>query len=400
MPVTRITGLDNNTALEYLKLNTHHISSLDGLKPLRKLRHLDLSNNKLTDLGTMPPLPELIYLNLRFNRLEALDGIQKLPALTSLDLAANFELKDLRPLTGLPKLKKLILMQMNYEDFRGFESSSLTELNLANNRLKRFPGLEGLTSLEELDLSHNKIADLDCPSARPALKRLDLSQNPLSSANELLKTFPSLEHLLLTRCGLTGPIDLSGLSRLENLDLSRNQISDISGWSDLPAGAIINLKDNSLPLSLFQALKKDSQVSGRQWRLGAKQKHLLGDITGNAGTEIDLSREFELDGTFTRFKVVRDVSRRETEILMTEDYESLEALDRERAAMSKQQLAAEPSLVGDRNICDFDRGRFVFFKPGNYRIYMYNDQIAYDRPINEKHKDNVVEVSTGLITIN
>lgn len=114
-------------------------------------------------------------------------------------------------------------------------------LNLSNNRINKPENLsiQNLWLLEELILSNNSIDDIsvvnrDLLSFRE-FKSLNLSNNPITSLGKDENTLlisNSLKVLDVSYCQITslvGPVVLSGLTNLENLNLSNNPLKLFDG---------------------------------------------------------------------------------------------------------------------------------------------------------------------------
>jgi len=112
-------------------------------------------------------------------------------------------------------------------------ASALTALGLPNNRLTSVPSdaLRPLVRLERLDLSNNRIRSL---SGRPfdglkALRFLDLSGNGLELIGPFVFSSPSGLRVLHLRSNLLDAVQLgtntlAGLGKLQEIDLSHNQL--------------------------------------------------------------------------------------------------------------------------------------------------------------------------------
>ena len=92
-----------STRLRSLELNGANVRDLTGLSHAKSLEILTLGNNLISDLSELEGLPRLRRLDLRGNRLESLNSLKNLPALTELDLSQN----QLRTLAGVDQLAGL-----------------------------------------------------------------------------------------------------------------------------------------------------------------------------------------------------------------------------------------------------------------------------------------------------
>lgn len=115
-----------NPELESLVLRSHLLKFMDGLGSLTKLQLLELYDNMLQALDE-----------------DSLKGCG--PSLRTLDMSYN-AIRDMSPVRFCVTL-----------DSNSIPTSNLTELYLANNKLKTIDGLSGLVNLKKLDLGANRI---------------------------------------------------------------------------------------------------------------------------------------------------------------------------------------------------------------------------------------------------
>jgi protein phosphatase 1 regulatory subunit 7 len=145
-----------NPELETLVLRSHLLKSMAGLGSLTKLQLLELYDNMVQGLDE-----------------ESLQGCG--PSLKTLDMSYN-AIRDM----------SLVRLCCTHT------SSNLTELYLANNKLKEISGLSGLVNLKKLDLGANRIRVMN-------------------------------------------PNELSGLINLEELWMGKNKIEEIDGLTKVGA---------------------------------------------------------------------------------------------------------------------------------------------------------------------
>eukprot|EP00435_Cladocopium_sp_Y103_P056072 s735_g18.t2 len=324
--------------LRTLKLGRNQLKDLEPehFQGCENLDTLDLSENFLSNLtaGTFPSSLEL--LNLSFNFLEDLPplafaanlqlrwlhlrsaGLQKLQqdcflnltALQGLDLASNALLNvDAETFEDLEQLRFLdlsqnLLKRMQPETFGAMET--LEWLDLAQNRLEAMTGGSSFgaqlavlnlnaSHLLNLDLSFNPLGWLPAgvfQGLESSLETLDLSHTNLTrpEATTMPLELPGLVLLNLSGNGLEElqPMDFSGLSSLETLDLSRNAL----GNGSMECG---NLRFLSLAGNFF---KEAPNLEGLQLELLDLQRNGLGNVSGLEGAEIQelLLQENHLTG--------------------------------------------------------------------------------------------------------
>lgn len=231
--------------------------------------------------------------------LDCKSAYKKLSEQEMLDLH-NFNITDIRPLSGLSKLTTLNLSANNIINFSDMKNlPSLIHLDISQNNLKSIPNLVNISSLIELNLSHNEISDLsgapnkldvvglhldgnpilDLASLKNmALKLLSLNNMPNLKNFESLENFSSLQHLMISDNSLTeisflenldslksliadnNLIDnisiLDNLFRLKYLDLGFNNINKISNSQFLPTISTLILSGNPInDISFVQSLE-------------------------------------------------------------------------------------------------------------------------------------------------
>lgn len=147
--------------LRLMSLQHNLISRIDGddFAQLTKLVFLDLYDNQIEKICSLGTLENLRVLLVGKNRIKRIEGLEPLSKLEVLDLHGN----QIVQISGLEQL------------------SSLKVLNLAGNNVKSvgFNDFHGLTSLRELNLKRNKIKKLLGFGETPQLQKLYLSNNDI-----------------------------------------------------------------------------------------------------------------------------------------------------------------------------------------------------------------------------
>ncbi|CAE7578832.1 warA [Symbiodinium sp. CCMP2592] len=256
---TAITGkledLQNMTGLLWLYLDHTAITGkLEDLQNMTGLGYLELDhtaiNGKLEDLQNMTGLRRL---NLGHTAITGkLEGLQNMTGLRWLYLdhtAITGKLEDLQALTPLMDLH---LTGTDVSgDLRALHSRKLEQVHLARTKVTGRIESKLLYNLKILDLTGSKAAFV--PNAEADLKALTIlsvSGCPLDRPAEdflmLLGDMYSLARVDAAGCNLTGNLRSHFSGALQLLDLSRNRIEEVM---DVPAGSLLSLAENELPLS-------------------------------------------------------------------------------------------------------------------------------------------------------
>ena len=300
--------------LKYLKTlrlsENSQLSNLDGLGDLQELEFLELNINSL--YGEDPEYQEIGNLknlkSLALHTVYELDFLYELDQLESLEVRLSFyndlmqpigQMKNLQELTlantntygkamenfallqELPQLKKLTIeaMQFNEPVDEIFAVDGLEELRIISCGFEIPPTQVTISdTLKVLDLSgthfgdyynggpkeEQEVLELYCEAS--TLEKLDLSFFDVTDLSVLNK-LKSLKELTLYGCELTGIPEntFQGCERLETLDISMNQIADISFVKNLPGLRVIIMKEGYVTdLSPLLACPKLQYVDARQ----------------------------------------------------------------------------------------------------------------------------------------
>uniref|UniRef100_A0AAV1U343 Protein kinase domain-containing protein n=1 Tax=Peronospora matthiolae TaxID=2874970 RepID=A0AAV1U343_9STRA len=180
---------DSDNDMKDLQLSSNLITDLSSSRFPQRLSYLDLSENSITTLSSATPWPEsgdLQTLLLHGNSLKsvAADTFMKFGALRSLSLSS----------TGISNLDDLMLpvslrtLNASKNSFTSASTSfenlptALQYLDLSNNLLTVFPAVvSSLTTLVELNLEGNGIKKVSGVTFASTLRKISLSDNPLST---------------------------------------------------------------------------------------------------------------------------------------------------------------------------------------------------------------------------
>ena len=286
--IEKIQGLEKWKLLEELCLEKNKISKIEGIRHLQYLNKLDLGSNKIRMIENLDTLENLTQLSLEDNEIDSLNGIDNLLNLMELYIGNNW-FTNLKQICVLKKLPKLIILDISGNemwrdeyyriyvvfhlkkklkvlDGLSIETSEIQQSNemfagrLTDEILEARSTTKHFTELRELDISSWKLRDFDDmfdESKFPNLRELNLSHNNLVT----LKGFgylPKLKILTVSANKLetliTSPNDdgypkgLLGLTGLEVLDISYNNITDLYGLNFAPMKdlKILNASNNSI----------------------------------------------------------------------------------------------------------------------------------------------------------
>ena len=148
-----------------------------------------LSLGALKGLENCTGLKELTVTD---SQVQDLSFLSELTSLESLTLSGNKiqDLTDLSKLSGLSSLKTLDVSNTKVRDLTGLPVG-LTSLKASGNTIEDMSKISGLTSLETLDLSNNLISVLTDLSGFSKLENLNLQGNSFSNIDSLESKLPA-----------------------------------------------------------------------------------------------------------------------------------------------------------------------------------------------------------------
>jgi protein phosphatase 1 regulatory subunit 7 len=220
-----------NPDLETLVLRSHLIPHMEGLECFQKLKLLELYDNMVQELQCLDMCgPNLNVLDMSYNVIRDLSPVSVCQNLTELYIANN-KLKHISGLEALVQLKKIDLGANRIRVMEGLDGLvNLEELWLGKNKIEEIRGLECLVKLRRLDVQSNRLTRIENLNAQQeALEELYLAHNAIddegaSCETGLAMTFPNLNVLDLSRNKLTSTQSFSHQPGLEDLWLSGNNM--------------------------------------------------------------------------------------------------------------------------------------------------------------------------------
>ncbi|CAL8090230.1 unnamed protein product [Calicophoron daubneyi] len=246
--------------LTCLDLAHNNIASSEVLSRLSAMRILSLANNQLQEVECILLCQNLCKVDFSNNFLRELPQLRNLVFLRELNLSNNF-IQSLDGLRGCESLQKLalthnnlsfaILLGVDTQVFRYGSAEEVAQFEYAfaqnpDDFLQNAdPPLLELTSLRYLDMSHNpgigtaaavtinpeqnkKERKTKCaPLMETAEFASNVLRHPCESGDQGI--FPSsIQHLLLSGCGVSKLGGLQSITSLRQLELQDNQIVDMS----------------------------------------------------------------------------------------------------------------------------------------------------------------------------
>lgn len=241
--VARYTANDTNLRMEL------------EASELAKVKSLNLSDTDFADISGLEKFTSLTELYLNNNSVSNLTPLSSLTNLKKLSVYGT-DVYDISPVSNLTNLEELNLSRNDLWDGSFSKLSNLTKLkklDISHNYITGISGISNLTNLEELNLFDNAITDFSQLSGLIKLEILNIAENneasnSISGVNAIgnLTNLKELNFSYNNHANITQY--LTNLTKLEVLDLTQNRLtnsnlSDLSGLTNLKE---LNLNDNDL----------------------------------------------------------------------------------------------------------------------------------------------------------
>eukprot|EP01135_Chromosphaera_perkinsii_P002660 Nk52_evm28s226 gene=Nk52_evmTU28s226 len=159
-----------------------------------------------------------------------------------LDLSVN----DLECLEELERFTNCEYFNVSFNQLGNLEGmrtmKRLTTLNVSHNNLTTLDGIETLRQLKHLDASMNNLIDISFLEDFDQLDTLILTGNRIKALERLEGVGKSLQTLKINKNHLPEVNHLVFLNRIKHLDVSDNNIADLSLFSDV-IGLLEDLKE-------------------------------------------------------------------------------------------------------------------------------------------------------------
>ncbi|XP_067860447.1 protein phosphatase 1 regulatory subunit 7-like [Heptranchias perlo] len=199
---------------------------VEHMNDCRSGNMVDLHGKGITKIQKLERLPGVKILDFSCNSIEEIENLENNCEITELKLYGN----NIRQIKNLDRLQELQILQLQY--------NRITSLR---------KGLLKLRKLQRLRLDNNLLICVESRefSGLSQLTSLDISHNQLTDITAV-NGLPCLEELLASHNKLCGVVDLSRCNKLQELDLSNNRISEVQGLSLLETLTAVDLSGNCL----------------------------------------------------------------------------------------------------------------------------------------------------------
>lgn len=292
--------------LKWLDIHLTNIKSLKGVENLVNLEKFEFSgNDKIGSLSDLKNLPKLrILLPNTSENITDISGMKNLPNLKEFD-CGYCDISDISVLSDFPLLENLDIGTTD-KTLKSIESLKKLEVLRVNSKtLTDISAISNLVNLKELEITDTKATELIFSKVMPKLKKISLHTIPLNELPSLAKT-PNLEYLLVILSGINKfelPANLdklnvlklvanknlkvmpriSSMPNLERLELTKSPISKIEidnlpklNKLDLSGTNITEVGDFSKFPSLRELYLRDTKVTSLEPILDAPRLWLVG----------------------------------------------------------------------------------------------------------------------------
>lgn len=219
--ITDISPISELNNLQAIRIsNTPSITDFSPIGNKKHLASLDLTNNGITDISFISDLNEISFLNLSDNNIT-----------------------DITPISGKTKLRTLHLNNNNINDV-----SILKEMNIDSIFLSGNKGITGYGELSNVGYIELSDCGLDNIENIHAFSYIDISNNNITTIPEIIINQTTDDIPLIINASGNNISNLSGLNKnfkYQSIDLSNNQISDISSFNDINVRNL-NLSNNNI----------------------------------------------------------------------------------------------------------------------------------------------------------
>lgn len=265
-------------SINYFDVSIVNGATWNVIHSRENLRSLDLSNNRINEIQneTFINFTSLETLRLHNNFMTEIHDqhFKYLKELSGLDLSSN--LIEAISFRAFEKLQSLLWVNIADNCLHNvalyFPLRALHSLNIAQNRINRFPQLSGIISkITNLNLSHNLIVDLQLTKAL-SIESLSIADNQLKDLNQLSQVSGLIELNLADNRNVdftTNDKFIRHLAGYRKLNLTNTNLTSLDVFRYVSGTNFIELSLSQNPLVTdFKELSKFSNLE----RLEFQQK--------------------------------------------------------------------------------------------------------------------------------
>jgi len=232
------------------------------LYELPELQILNISKNKIKEMSGFEKLPNLKILDLSYNKIKEIKGLESLILLEELYLQGN-HISKLEGLGNLSKLRLLIIRKNQVTEFENKHINTLEKDNpirFADLKLLVESGVQEVVEHCRVLESRDRLAIRNLQkqfvlspeefyiNEEGHLTEVDLTNRHLKKIPDSLQNFTHLQELNLSNNEITIITGLAQLTELKKLNLSDNKIEKIEGLDTLLQLKTLNLHDNKIKI--------------------------------------------------------------------------------------------------------------------------------------------------------
>lgn len=253
-PVSGLNGLAKLTLRKYTTQNDPDLGSLG------QLSSLDIQGfNSISFLRSMGNLNDLIIRGSNINDRGAFEGLVNLKTLKCTSMWGD--IPDLRFISGLPSLTELDLTGMSFygDVSEVFNIPTLEKLKFDEGEFElNFAKLKPAPSLKWLSLNKIKLYCNVKVQTDGFITSVDYDDVTMDENTDFLTNYPELTYLSVQGNKLTQAGFAASLTKLEELNLDENYVTDLKPLEQLEYLKTLHCKGN--PVSNFQFLGEKTEV--------------------------------------------------------------------------------------------------------------------------------------------
>ncbi len=231
--------------LEIIRLYKYNDSKTDVLSKIKTLKTLELSDTEITEIDNFSELINLETLSINNSKINSLKGIEKLKKLKIVNFIDN-NIYDITELANNENLQKVNLKGNSQisADKSQYTGERLEKLNKLSDMIKNgciiyldVDKLKLFNVYKELDLSSQNLTTLDAIEGMTELENLDLSYNQITlkdkKSREILSNMQKLKSLTMVGNPIVDIKPINNLQSLESLTLKKSNNINLQDIEDI-----------------------------------------------------------------------------------------------------------------------------------------------------------------------